>query len=149
MSENLQMQDISSLVELTKQSVLAEQERAKLEAARLEEEQLRRQAEEERVAVIKALTDKIDALLISVSDMKPVVDMMARNGDTIVEILRILASNITHMTTKDMEAISDHVSSVISAQQSRFNAPVNVHVGTHFTSAEDLNITTNGDQKIG
>lgn len=141
--------DINALYETIKQSTLAEQERAKLEAARLEEEKLRRLAEEGRVRALKVLTDKIDIVLNHIAEMKPTVDIVARNGDTIVEILRILASNIPHMAEKDVEALSRHIATVMAQQQSRFNTPVNVHVGTKFNATEDLTINTVGDQTIG
>lgn len=149
MAEN-KIPDIDTFYEITKQSILAEQERARLEEQRLEEEKLRRAAEEGRVRALKLLTEKIDILLQVVSEIKPTVDIMARNGDTIAEILRVLAGSIPHMAEKDLEILNGHITSVIAAQNSRFNAnPVNVHVGTNFNSDKDLNINTQGDQKIG
>lgn len=141
--------DLNSLYETIKQSTVAEQERAKLEAARLEEEKLRRLAEEGRVKALKVLTDKIDIVLEHIMQIKPIVEIVARNGDSIVEILRILASNIPHMSEKDVETISAHIAAVMASQQSRFGVPVNVHVGTKFDAKEDLTINTTGDQRIG
>lgn len=149
MTEN-KIPDIDTFYEITRQSILAEQERARLEEQRLEEEKLRRAAEEGRVRALKLLTEKIDILLQVVSEIKPTVDIMARNGDTIAEILRILAGSIPHMAEKDLEILNGHITSVIAAQNSRFNTnPVNVHVGTKFSSDKDLNINTQGDQRIG